>query len=40
MQVISNLIANSIYAMPNGGHLSVSVEDIDEPVERNGLDDF
>lgn len=32
MQVISNLIANSIYAMPNGGHLSISVEDIDEPV--------
>ena len=25
MQVISNLIANSIYAMPNGGTLSVSV---------------
>jgi PAS domain S-box-containing protein len=32
MQVISNLIANSIYAMPNGGNLSVSVEDVDEPV--------
>ena len=31
-QVISNLIANSIYAMPTGGHLSVSVEDTDEPV--------
>ncbi|MBB5338326.1 PAS domain-containing sensor histidine kinase [Tunturiibacter gelidoferens] len=27
MQVISNLIANSIYAMPAGGVLSVSVED-------------
>lgn len=30
MQVISNLIANSIYAMPNGGHLSVSVRDSEE----------
>lgn len=29
MQVISNLIANSIYAMPGGGHLFVSVEDAD-----------
>jgi PAS domain S-box-containing protein len=27
MQVISNLIANSIYAMPNGGTLSISVCD-------------
>jgi PAS domain S-box-containing protein len=27
MQVISNLIANSIYAMPTGGVLSISVED-------------
>jgi PAS domain S-box-containing protein len=27
MQVISNLIANSIYAMPAGGSLSISVED-------------
>jgi PAS domain S-box-containing protein len=27
MQVISNLIANSIYAMPSGGTLSVSVRD-------------
>ncbi len=27
MQVISNLIANSIYAMPAGGTLSVSVRD-------------
>ena len=27
MQVISNLIANSIYAMPKGGTLSVSVSD-------------
>ena len=30
MQVISNLIANSIYAMPNGGRLSVTTEDTDE----------
>jgi PAS domain S-box-containing protein len=29
MQVISNLIANAIYAMPSGGTLSVSVEDAD-----------
>ena len=29
MQVISNLIANAIYAMPEGGVLSVSVEDVD-----------
>jgi signal transduction histidine kinase len=27
MQVISNLIANAIYAMPGGGTLSVSVSD-------------
>ena len=27
MQVISNLIANSIYAMPNGGTLLISVND-------------
>jgi signal transduction histidine kinase len=27
MQVISNLIANSIYAMSSGGVLSISVED-------------
>ena len=32
MQVISNLIANSIYAMPTGGHLSIVVQDTDEPV--------
>jgi PAS domain S-box-containing protein len=32
MQVISNLIANSIYAMPTGGVLSMSVEDaLDAP---------
>jgi PAS domain S-box-containing protein len=29
MQVISNLIANSMYAMPSGGILSISVEDTD-----------
>jgi PAS domain S-box-containing protein len=28
MQVISNLITNSIYAMPEGGVLSISVEDV------------
>ena len=32
MQVISNLIANAIYAMPNGGQLSVLTEDVDVPV--------
>jgi PAS domain S-box-containing protein len=32
MQVISNLIANSIYAMPHGGKLSLSVDDTEEPV--------
>jgi PAS domain S-box-containing protein len=32
MQVVSNLIANSIYAMPRGGHLSISVEDTDELI--------
>jgi PAS domain S-box-containing protein len=37
MQVISNLIANSIYAMSNGGHLSVVVEDADEPVSGTVL---
>jgi PAS domain S-box-containing protein len=31
MQVISNLIANAIYAMPEGGTLSISVEDVDSP---------
>jgi PAS domain S-box-containing protein len=33
MQVISNLITNSIYAMPTGGQLSVVVNDTDEPVD-------
>lgn len=32
MQVISNLVANAIYAMPTGGLLSISVEDVDEPT--------
>lgn len=32
MQVISNLIANAIYAMPTGGALLISVKDIDEPT--------
>jgi PAS domain S-box-containing protein len=31
MQVISNLIANAIYAMPGGGTLSISAEDVDSP---------
>jgi signal transduction histidine kinase len=31
MQVISNLIANSIYAMPNGGRLIVTTEDTNQP---------
>jgi len=33
MQVISNLIANSIYAMPEGGTLSVSVSDAEGPED-------
>lgn len=44
MQVISNLLANSIYAMPKGGTLRVSVVDAAEPepgllltVEDNGV---
>lgn len=32
MQVISNLVANAIQAMPTGGLLSISVEDVDEPT--------
>src|SRR5271170_1918102 len=31
MQVVSNLIANSIYAMPKGGTLSLSVSDASSP---------
>jgi signal transduction histidine kinase len=33
MQVISNLIANSIHAMPEGGTLSVSINDATDPGE-------
>ncbi len=33
MQVVSNLIANSIYAMPTGGVLSISVDDVTGPVD-------
>jgi PAS domain S-box-containing protein len=33
MQVISNLISNSIYAMPSGGVLSVSVNDTKSPLD-------
>ena len=35
MQVISNLISNSIYAMPEGGVLSLSVKDAESP--RDGV---
>jgi PAS domain S-box-containing protein len=31
LQVISNLIANAIYAMPSGGTLSISLKDVDLP---------
>jgi signal transduction histidine kinase len=34
MQVISNLIANAIYAMPTGGTLSISVEDVEDLDSR------
>jgi PAS domain S-box-containing protein len=37
MQVVSNLIANSIYAMPAGGVLVISVEDTQESVDGIGL---
>jgi PAS domain S-box-containing protein len=33
MQVISNLIANAIYAMPDGGTLSISVSDTTTPAD-------
>jgi PAS domain S-box-containing protein len=33
MQVVSNLIANAIYAMPSGGTLSVSVSDTESPAD-------
>jgi len=35
MQVVSNLIANAIYAMPNGGTLTISVSDTSSPA--NGV---
>ena len=37
MQVISNLLANSIYAMPTGGNLSVVVEDTEKPGSGIGM---
>jgi len=37
MQVISNLIANSIHAMPTGGQLSVTIEDVHEPDDGTQL---
>jgi PAS domain S-box-containing protein len=37
IQVISNLITNSIYAMPAGGVLSLSVEDATEPADGVAL---
>ena len=37
MQVISNLLANSIYAMPDGGTLSIAVHDATEPCEGIAL---
>lgn len=33
MQVISNLISNSIYAMPGGGILFISVKDAENPLD-------
>ena len=33
MQVISNLLANSIHAMPEGGVLSISVVDVQDPSD-------
>ena len=33
LQVISNLITNSLYAMPQGGTLTVSVQDVSEPSD-------
>ena len=36
LQVISNIIANAIHAMPSGGTLSISTEDVDHPA-RSGV---
>jgi signal transduction histidine kinase len=38
MQVISNLIVNSIYAMPAGGVLTISVEDAKSSRGWNPVD--
>jgi PAS domain S-box-containing protein len=37
MQVISNLIANAIYAMPDGGALSIAVSDTTTPADGVAL---
>jgi signal transduction histidine kinase len=37
MQVISNLIVNAIYAMPDGGTLSISVSDTTTPTDGMAL---
>jgi signal transduction histidine kinase len=37
MQVISNLIANAIYAMPGGGVLSIAVRDTTTPADGVAL---
>ncbi|MGA8728169.1 MAG: PAS domain S-box protein [Terracidiphilus sp.] len=36
LQVISNIVANAIHAMPSGGTLSISTEDVDAPG-RHGV---
>ena len=36
LQVISNVVANAIHAMPSGGTLSISTEDVDGP-EQHGV---
>lgn len=36
MQVVSNLVANAMQAMPTGGLLSISVNEVDEP--RSGME--